>query len=109
MMEQILDRSCHSHHPHLLRLALRLVTDLEVSRLPAAFLVSHLLHSLSFPSQYPSSQDSRAELVRTFYRKSWSEESGLADILVTVADCDVITAVETVRLCRELSGEKERE
>ena len=114
MLEQVLERSCHSHHSDLLSLALRLVSEpgLEVSRLPAAFLVCNLLHSLSFPSQYPSSADTRAELVRIFYRKSWRERTDLTDlssVLVTVADCDVITALETVRLCRELTGEKERE
>ena len=82
--------------------------ECEVSRLPTAVLVSSLLHSLSVPSQFPTCADTKAELVRKFYQKSWSEPAGLPEVaLVSVADCDVTGALATVRLCRDLSRSSE--
>ena len=112
MMEQILERTCHSHHSDLLTLALRLVTETDqVSRVPAAFVIAGLLHSLSVPSQYPSGADCKAELVRMFYKKCWPDKSDLPDLtrlVVRVSDCDVMAALETVKLCRDLSCQEER-
>ena len=109
MLEQVLQSSCHTQHPALLRLALRLLSDCEVSRLPTAVLVSSLLPSLSVPAHFPTCADTKAELVRLFYSKTWSPPPPpLADPgLVTVADCDVTTALATVRLCRELARSSE--
>ena len=94
--------------------------ECEVSRLPTAMLVSSLLHSLSVPSQFPTCADTKAELVRKFYQKSWSEPAGPPEVaLVSVADCDVTGALvsvavcevtgalATVRLCRDLSRSSE--
>ena len=105
VLEQVLQSSSHTQHPALLRLALRLVADCEVSRLPTAVLVSSLLPALSVPSHFPSCADRKAELVRMFYRKSWPDPPPPPPVepdLVRVADCEVSAGLATVRLCRQL-------
>ena len=106
LLERILQSCCHSQHPAILRLALRLVGECEVSRLPTAVLVSSLLHSLSVPSHFPTCADTKAELVRMFYNKSWPDPAAPPD-LVRVADCDVTAALATVKLCRDLGRSSE--
>ena len=103
LLERVLESACHTQHPAILRLALRLLGECEVSRLPTAVLVSSLFHSLSVTSNFPACADTKAELVRKFYQKSWSDPAAPPEpSLVTVADADVTAALATVKLCRQL-------